>query len=166
MEFTIPEKTKDGLYIETGDDNARDGWTCVKLKLTKGIPYLALMGKPCGICSATYRGKNTIYGYVECFVLWVTVTWLIPAGFLFPVLYFVLGANVFTIFIELRYQFISFRCHKGNCTSDSWMMMPFPRSQISGLILGLHQANEIHCYKVMPSHWLGANLYSALDYMI
>ena len=33
---------------------------------------------------------------------------------------------------------------------------------LGGLILGLHPANERRHYKVMPSHWLGANLESAL----
>ena len=34
---------------------------------------------------------------------------------------------------------------------------------ITGLILGLHPVNERRRYKVTPSHWLGANLDSALD---
>ena len=33
---------------------------------------------------------------------------------------------------------------------------------IAGLILGLRPANERRRYKVTPSHWLGANLESAL----
>ena len=36
---------------------------------------------------------------------------------------------------------------------------------VSGLILGLRPANERRRYKVTPSHWLGANLESALCFL-
>ena len=37
-----------------------------------------------------------------------------------------------------------------------------PTFLITGLILGLRPANERRRYEIMPSHWLGANLESAL----